>query len=447
MEEVAKHVTQTDLWVAIHGKAYDLTSLVPRHPGGKLPLLQMAGKDATDAFEAFHPLNVINGPWLKNLYVAEIIDCPPLPPVIQEFRKLRAELLRERVFDTAPREYWVELLRISTFLAVAVGLVLLTQSFVLHMLSALILGLYFQQVAFIGHDLGHNSVTKYRAANWWTGLFFGNLVTGISIGWWKKSHNVHHICCNSVENDPDIQHLPFLAVSDKIFGKWWSTFHGREMLLTPESISRWLVSFQHWVYYPLMGLARFNLYAQSLILMIRDEKVENRIPEILSEIIFICVLTYFVRFLPTWQEIVLYLLISHFVAGLLHVQICLSHFTMEIHKPIAASDWVTLQCGTTLDINCPRWLDWLHGGLQFQIEHHLFPRIPRYRLRDIKRRVKALCQNYQLPYHEPEFLQANVELIQTLRNIANKAWDWQASNSMNEKPSCQVLWDSFNARG
>jgi len=61
--------------------------------------------------------------------------------------------------------------------------------------------------------------------------------------------------------------------------------------------------------------------------------------------------------------------------------------------------------------------------------------------------VKALCQNYQLPYHEPEFLQANVELIQTLRNIANKAWDWQASNSMNEKPSCQVLWDSFNARG
>jgi len=199
-----------------------------------------------------------------------------------------------------------------------------------------------------------------------------------------------------------------------------------------------------------MGFARFNLYAQSLILMIRDEKVENRIPEILSEIVFITGLVYFVRFLPTGQEIALYLLISHFVAGLLHVQICLSHFAMEVYKPTSGMDWVTLQCRTTLDIDCPRWLDWLHGGLQFQNEHHLFPRIPRYRLRNIKRRVKALCLNYNLPYHEPGFLQANVELIQTLRNIALKAWNWKEGSS-NEKPNyankCQVLWDSFNARG
>jgi len=123
---------------------------------------------------------------------------------------------------------------------------------------------------------------------------------------------------------------------------------------------------------------------------------------------------------------------------------------MEIHKPNPSMDWVTLQCTTTLDIDCPIWLDWFHGGLQFQIEHHLFPRIPRYRLRQIKKRVKSLCLNYNLPYHEPGFLRANVELIQTLRNIANKAWNWKEGGSIDDKPSynsCQVLWDSLNARG
>jgi delta8-fatty-acid desaturase len=358
--------------------------------------------------------------------------------------------LAERVFETNPRAYWIELTRVGTLLAVAVGLVLFSQCFVLHMLSAVLLGLYFQQVAFIGHDLGHNSVSKTRQANWWVGLLMGNLVTGISIGWWKKSHNVHHVCCNSVENDPDIQHLPFLAVSDKIFGSWRSTFHDREMFLTSESISRWLVSFQHVLYYPLMGLARFNLYAQSLILMIWDEKVENRVPEIISEILFISGLVYFVTFLPTGGEIALYLFLSHFVAGLLHVQICLSHFSMEVFKPNTANmpqNWVDLQVSTTLDIDCPKWLDWLHGGLQFQIEHHLFPRIPRYRLRAIKLRVQALCAKYKLPYHEPGFLQANVELIQTLRNIAKKAWTWKTGDG--EAPDIRntCLWDGLHARG
>jgi fatty acid desaturase/cytochrome b involved in lipid metabolism len=447
MEEVRKHNTQMDLWVAIHGKAYDITSLVPRHPGGKLPLLQFAGKDATDAFEAFHPLNVIEGSWLKSYYKADIIDASPVPPVVQDFRKLRTELLAERVFETHPSAYWVEMARVSVLLSVAVGLVFFTQSFWLHMVSAVMLGLYFQQVAFIGHDLGHNSVTKARKHNWWIGLLMGNLVTGISIGWWKKSHNVHHVCCNSVENDPDIQHLPFLAVSDKIFGKWRSTFHNREMLLTSASFSRWLVCFQHWLYYPLMGIARFNLYAQSLILMLSDEKVENRIAELLSEIVFISGLVYFVSFLPTGREIYWYLVVSHFVAGLLHVQICLSHFSMEIYKPSVDLNWVDLQCSTTLDIDCPTWLDWLHGGLQFQIEHHLFPRIPRYRLRQIKPRVQALCAKYKLPYHEPGFVQANLELLQTLRKIADKAWNLKAGDSQIPDFRTTCVWDGLHARG
>jgi fatty acid desaturase len=74
-----------------------------------------------------------------------------------------------------------------------------------------LLGLYWQQLAFIGHDSGHNAVTHDKQTDYWIGLIHGPLLSGISISWWKDSHNVHHVSTNSIGHDPDIQHLPFLV--------------------------------------------------------------------------------------------------------------------------------------------------------------------------------------------------------------------------------------------
>jgi len=103
------------------------------------------------------------------------------------------------------------------------------------------MGFYWQQLAFIGHDLGHSSVTGSFTKDNVIGLFFGNFAGGISIGWWKRSHNVHHIVCNSIEHDPDIQHLPALAVTSKIFEGFFSTFHGKEFVFG--AIERFLVAY------------------------------------------------------------------------------------------------------------------------------------------------------------------------------------------------------------
>lgn len=80
--------------------------------------------------------------------------------------------------------------------------------------------MFFQQVAFLGHDLGHNGVTHCRFTDETIGILFGNILTGISVGWWKATHNVHHLVTNSVEYDPDIQHMPVFAVSDRYVGEW-----------------------------------------------------------------------------------------------------------------------------------------------------------------------------------------------------------------------------------
>lgn len=66
------------------------------------------------------------------------------------------------------------------------------------LISAFFLGIYLQQVAFMGHDLGHNSVTHVNKYDNYIGLIIGNLMSGISLGWWKDSHNTHHVVPNSV---------------------------------------------------------------------------------------------------------------------------------------------------------------------------------------------------------------------------------------------------------
>ncbi|KAJ2509002.1 hypothetical protein GGI11_005965, partial [Coemansia sp. RSA 2049] len=78
------------------------------------------------------------------------------------------------------------------------------------------------------------------------------------------------------------------------------------------------------------------------------------------------------------------------------------------------------QIRTTMDVACPRWLDWFHGGLQFQIEHHLFPRVPRHRLRELQPMVKALCRKHRMDFMELSFVDSNVYTVRWLGEVASR---------------------------
>lgn len=148
------------------------------------------------------------------------------------------------------------------------------------------------------------------------GVLVGNFCGGISIGWWKRSHNVHHIVCNSIDHDPDIQHLPALAVTKDIFPGFFSTYHMKQFVFDP--LSRFLVAYQHWLYYPIMGLARFNLYLQSFLLILSREKVDYRALELVGMAFYFTWLTLLTCSVPS-NERWMFLLVSHAVGGVLHV--------------------------------------------------------------------------------------------------------------------------------
>ncbi|CAN0907668.1 Delta(8)-fatty-acid desaturase 1 [Linum grandiflorum] len=106
-------------------------------------------------------------------------------------------------------------------------------------------------------------------------LLAGNCLAGISIGWWKWNHNAHHIACNSLDFDPDLQHIPFFAVSSTLFSSITSCFYDRKLSFDPAA--RFLVSYQHLTFYPVMCFARINLFAQSFLLLLSKRRVPDRV--------------------------------------------------------------------------------------------------------------------------------------------------------------------------
>ncbi|MQM23138.1 hypothetical protein Taro_056201 [Colocasia esculenta] len=436
-EELRRHNTASDLWISIQGKVYDVTGWAKDHPGGDLPLLNLAGQDVTDAFVAYHP----GSAWrhLDRFLVGHLADYR-VSEASKDYRRLVAEFSRQGLFDSKGHVTCATLCLIFVLFSTAVYGVLCTRSAWVHLLSGGLMGFLWIQSGWIGHDSGHYTVMRTPALNRLAQFVSGNCLTGISIAWWKRNHNAHHIACNSLEFDPDLQHMPLFAVSSKLFHSLRSYFYERKMDF--DAVSRLFVSYQHWTFYPVMCFARINLFTQSILLLLSKKKVPNRGQELLGVAIFWLWYPLLVSCLPNWGERVMFVVSSFAVTGIQHVQFCLNHFSSSVFVgPPRGNDWFEKQTMGTLGISCSPWLDWFHGGLQFQVEHHLFPRLPRCQLRKVAPFVRELCKKHNLPYSTASFWEANAMTIGTLRTAA-----LQARELANPVPK-NLVWEAVNTHG
>uniref|UniRef100_A0A2P2P1A6 Uncharacterized protein MANES_01G251400 n=1 Tax=Rhizophora mucronata TaxID=61149 RepID=A0A2P2P1A6_RHIMU len=329
---------------------------------------------------------------------------------------------------------------VALLFCIVVYCVLCCQSVWAHLGSAVLLGFLWMQSAYVGHDSGHYQMMSSRNYNKLGQLLAGNCLTGISIAWWKWTHNAHHLACNSLDYDPDVQHIPVFAVSSRLFNSVTSCFYGRKLKFDP--LAKFLVSYQHLTFYPVMCVARVNLYVQTFLLLFSKRRVPDRALNILGILVFWTWFPLLVSYLPNWSERVTFVLTSLAVTSIQHIQFCLNHFPANhyLGSP-KGNDWFEKQTSGTVDISCPSWMDWFHGGLQFQLEHHLFPRLPRCHLRRVSPLVQDLCKKHNLPYRSLSFWEANVWTIRILRNVA-----LQARDMANPAPQ-NLLWEAVNVNG
>lgn len=461
MDEV-KHAADKEgrVLVVVEGKVLDVAKWAKFHPGGVSPLFHGAGKDMTEQFARFHSMETYKK--LGAFHVANVAAKDTMMrnnnALQRDWDQFTQDILEEGVYET-DYKYFAWIFIRTMFLLGAVVAVLMEymgpQTTTTTVVAGVLFGFFLQQMNFLGHDLGHNGVT--HSTKWDTvfGVICGNLLSGVSIWWWKDSHNNHHVCCNSIDCDADIQHMPFIVCNSKImdrpfFSRWHHDWHSATTFA-----ARYLLRYQHIIYYPaIVGFARYNLYIQSWVYVLSGK---SRMPktEVVGLLGFMGMVGGLMALLPDARQRITFLLVSHAIAGILNVQITLSHFCMDVywgspydHTKGIEDQWLWTQLRTTLALTCSPWMDWFHGGLQFQDVHHLLPRVPRHNLRQLRPRIQAICKKHGCDVSpEMTFLEANIQTWKLVREASKKAYALSPQESPTKALENSMLFDTLFARG
>ena len=380
LAEVAKHCTKDDAWVVIDERVYDVTRFIERHPGGVGPIVALAGKDCTDVFANYHAARIyrtmLPGFLIGEMAAGEIVVWPH----VADFRRIRQELLRRGLFETS-MGYYAKMAAWHVFMWLgALYLSLGGASCAMRMAGAAAMGVFWQQLAGIGHDLGHSGVTH----SFYKDHAIGSLLSafmGLSVGWWKSDHNTHHVVCNAIEHDPNVQHMPMLAITSKIFARarFWDTYHkwvgmddvARASRLVPAPLLL-----------PADG-ARAASTCTSRASSSSSRKPTRPLPQAPSSPASPGSSAWCSassrrcragrrRSRGSWSR-------TRSPASSTCRSCSRTGRCTRTGRAYTGKDdeWYITQMRTTMNVDTHPLLDWVHIGLQFQVEHHLFPRLPR----------------------------------------------------------------------
>ena len=351
------------------------------------------------------------------------LDSATQDAIVQKYRQLYKRIEDEGLFQCNYTAYAFEMCRYT----VLFGMFLLTLRTGYFAISGLFLGLLWHQLVFTVHDAGHMGITHDFQTDTIIGIIIADFIGGLSVGWWKRNHNVHHIVTNSPEHDPDIEHMPFFAISHRFFKSLRSTYYDR--IMTYDAVAKVTLRYQHYLYYPILLFGRFNLYVLSWQFLFLGQGPKkgpawwHRYLEIAGQIFFWYWFGYRVVYqsIPTAGSRWAFVMISHMITAPLHVQITLSHFAMSTADLGIHESFPQKMLRTTMDVDCPQWLDFIHGGLQFQAIHHLYPRMPRHNLRRAQKLVQEFCREVGIPYAIYGFVDGNKEVIGRLADVGRQA--------------------------
>jgi fatty acid desaturase len=320
-----------------------------------------------------------------------------------EYVELTRLLAQQGLFDRQPLYYAGKVLQNLGFLALAAGILVTTNLFWVQMLNAAFLAFVFTQMAFTGHDAGHRQM--FQSA-WKTDVFglLCTLLTAISYSWWTEKHNQHHRNPNHLERDPDVQ-LRFLA------------FSAEQSSLTL-GLRRAVVKYQAPLFFPMLLLQGFATRFHSMAFLLSKRA---RFPVIESSFIAIHLLLYLGSvglILGLWQGVA-FVLVHQTLFGLyMGCTFAPNHKGMLVLTGNGTLDRLRQQVLTARNVRSHPLTDFWFGGLNYQIEHHLFPHMARNKLKTAQVTVKAFCQARAIPYYETGIIQAYGETLRYLHHVS-----------------------------
>ncbi|RXZ86057.1 fatty acid desaturase family protein [Agromyces atrinae] len=289
------------------------------------------------------------------------------------------------------------------------GFILLGDSW-FQLLIAGALGLIFTQIAFITHEASHRAVLESGPANDRLGRILAAGVVGISYAWWMTKHTRHHANPNKVGKDPDID---FDTIS-----------FTEESAAKQKGVIAWITRRQGYLFFPLLLLEGLNLHVTSVRTLFAKRRIDGRGLEL--SLIAVRFAIYF--------GVIFWVLPLGMAFAFIGVQLAVfgvymgasfapNHKGMPIIPADAKLDFFSKQVLTSRNISGGWWATTLMGGLNYQVEHHLFPSMPRPHLAKAREIVREHCRTLEVPYTETTLVQSYGIVIRYLNRVGLAARD------------------------
>jgi fatty acid desaturase len=330
----------------------------------------------------------------------------PLPPRVgrwSEYTQLSRQIKQAGLLDRRHGYYTAKLSLNLVLLAAGGAAFAALEDSWWQLVTAAYLAVVFTQIAFVGHDAGHRQIFRSRRANNLAGLVHANLLVGISFGWWVAKHNRHHTNPNHEDLDPDLD-IPALA---------FTTGQARDK----QGLARMVARYQAYLFFPLLLLEAAQLHVASAKAIVRGSGRATMVEALLLLLHAAGYVAALVLVLSPLQAVA-FIVVQQGLFGLyLGCAFAPNHKGMPTLTDAEELDFLRRQVLTSRNVRGSRLVDFLLGGLNYQIEHHLFPNMPRPNLRHAQPLIRAFCQEHDLPYREATMFGSYAEAIRHLHSV------------------------------
>lgn len=330
---------------------------------------------------------------------------------LSDFTALTTRVKGEGLMARSYHYYWAKLIGLPALVgAILTGSFLLGDSW-WQLLLAIIFGLAMTQIAFLGHDAAHRQIFASPKWNEWVSLVVVNLFAGMGLGWWQGKHNRHHASPNKIATDPDIGTGALAYTPAGVRGR-------------RTRFGRWITPKQSYYFFPLLLLAGLQLHVDGTARLLRRGHVKRRWVELAFIAIRQGALITFAFLALSPLIAVAFLLVQLAVFGFyLAMTFAPNHIGMPIVPKEVRIDFLRRQVLMSRNISGGRGVDTLMGGLNFQIEHHLFPSMSRPNLRKVAPIVREHCRSLGIAYHETSLARSYVEVAAYLNRVGRGGID------------------------
>ncbi|OYN87501.1 fatty acid desaturase family protein [Parenemella sanctibonifatiensis] len=331
-------------------------------------------------------------------------DAAPRRTSRNPFANLMATVKQEGLFARSYAYYWTLLITLTL-----VGAGLLTLSALIgdswwQIAIAVGIALVMTQFGFLGHDAAHRQI--FTSARWSDGvaLVVANLFVGLGISWWKKKHTRHHGGPNKMGVDSDIDNgVVAFTPSDE-----------------QTRLGRWMRRRQVWFFFPIVSLVGLQMDVNSFKHLFARGEVKNRWLELALLTIHHAGMTIFAFWAMSPAIAITFLVVHKLVFGFyLGMVFATNHIGRPTVGPDVKIDFLRRQVLMSRNISGGPVVSFLMGGLNHQIEHHLFPSMSRPNLARVVPIVKDFCREQGIDYHATTLWQGYVEVARHIDEVGH----------------------------